>query len=181
MKNIVLNVAALAVCGAGFAVAGPVGAPVEPKNPIMTVPNCYQAGELVVKPFFNITIFDDVGDHSFDDDTFYGGGLAVDYRYTDRFAVGLEGSWIDTPSVIHNYNVNLTYRLTDPASCLSLYALGGGGVFTNGSTEGAAHIGGGVEYRLSDTFGVFADGRYTWIDGGDTTATVVRIGVSLNL
>ena len=83
--------------------------------------------------------------------TLEGGGLALDYYLTDKIGIGLEGSWIDTPSVIHGYNVNLTYRLTCPTNCLSAYVLGGGGVYTNGETVGSAHLGGGVEYRFTDT------------------------------
>ena len=165
--------------GAGTAFAGTMAAPVMDKNPVLAPENCYQAGELVVKPFFNVTIFDKVGDHGdWGRDDYYGGGLALDYFLTDRIGLGLEGSWIDTPSVLQNYNVNLTYRLTDPANCLSLYGLVGGGVFANGSAVGAFHVGGGVEYRFTHNMGAFVDGRYTWIDGGDVTAAVIRAGLS---
>ena len=174
------KIALVLMLSAGAAVAGPYAAPKAPiKNPVVPQPNCYLAGEVVVRPFFDITIFDKTGDHSWGDDTFYGGGLAVDYYVTDRFGVGLEGSWIDTPSVIHGYNVNLTYRLTDPVHCFSAYVLGGGGVYTNGETVGAAHIGGGVEYRFNERWSAFADGRYSWLDGGDVTATKVRLGLGV--
>lgn len=145
---------------------------------------CYQAGELVAKPFFGITLVDSVDGYNSNysgNDTFYGGGLALDYYLTDRFAIGLEGSWIDTPSVVHGYSVNLTYRLTCPSNCLSVYVLGGGGVFTNGETVGSAHIGGGAEYRFTDNIGLFADARYTWLDGGDITLTQIRTGLSIKL
>ena len=179
MKKIAYSLTASLILGSGVAFAGPAPAP---KNPVMPeAAPCYMAGEVVVKPFFNVVIFDDLGDRHYDDDTFYGGGLAVDYYITDKIAIGLEGSWIDTDSVVHGYNVNLTYRLTCPTNCLSAYIIGGGGVYTNGETVGAAHIGGGVEYRFTDTLSAFADGRYSWLDGGDVTLTSVRIGLGVKL
>ncbi len=184
MKKTILTVVAGAALG-GTALAGTAPVPAACKNPAPCAPcptePCYLAGEIVARPFFNVTIFDDAGDHHYGDDTFYGGGLALDYFVTDKLAVGIEGSWIDTPSVVHGYNVNLTYRVTCPKNCLSLYVLGGGGVYTNGDTVGSAHIGGGAEYRFTDNLSVFADGRYAWLDGGDITLTTVRIGLGVSL
>lgn len=179
MKNIALTIVAGSAL-AGTAFAGPMAPAKEPVAPVMAAP-CFQAGEFVVRPFFDTTIFDKTGSHVLDDDTYYGGGLAVDYYVTDRFALGLEGSWIDTDSVIHGYNVNATYRLTDPMSCLSIYALGGGGVLTNGETVGSVHIGGGIEYRFTEVLSAFADGRYTWADGSDVTFAKIRIGLGISL
>ncbi len=178
MKNIALTILA-GTALAGTAFAGPMASPKAPV--IMEVP-CFQAGEFVVRPFFDITIFNETGDHEgLGNDAYFGGGIAFDYYVTDRFAIGFEGSWIDTPSVIQGYVVNATYRITDPMSCFSVYLLGGGGVLTNGSTVGQAHLGGGAEYRFSEVLSAFADGRYSWADGGDLTFTKVRIGLGINL
>jgi hypothetical protein len=152
--------------------------PIAPKNPIVPAAPCYSAGEWVLKPFFDITIIDSADEGHYSGDTLYGGGLAVDYFFTEMLGIGLDGYWIDSHSVVHSYNINLTARTTVLTDCLSAYAIGGGGVFTNGSTVGSAHIGGGLEYRFSPVCGVFADARYKWLDGGDTTLTSVRIGMS---
>ena len=133
----------------------------------------------MIKPFFDITVIDSAPDGHYSDDTLYGGGLAVDYFFTETLGIGVDGYWLDEDSVVHSYNVNLTARTSVLTDCLSVYAIGGGGVFTNGSTVGSAHIGGGIEYRIWDGFGLFADGRYKWLDGGDITLTSVRIGASI--
>ena len=180
MKKQLLAVSfALGLTSAGAWAGEPVMA--APKNPVVIpAPPCYAAGELVLKPFFDITVIDkDPEGHYGNGDTLYGGGLAVDYFFTENLGIGLDGTWIDAGSVVHSYNLNLTARTPVLTDCLSVYAIGGGGVFTNGSTYGSAHIGGGVEYRFTNTFGVFADGAYKWLDGGDITLTSVRIGASL--
>lgn len=176
MKKQLLAVTfALGLSSVGVMAGSPV---VEPKNPVAppALP-CYRPGEIVVKPFFDITLIDKSPQGYYSDDTLYGGGLAVDYFFTENLGIGADGYWLDDDSVLHSYNVNLTAR-TELAECLSVYAIGGGGVFTNGSTYGSAHIGGGLEYRFTDNMGVFADGRYKWVDGGDITLTSVRIGLS---
>ncbi len=167
-------------CALGFSSAAVwAGSPVmaAPKNPVAPPAPCFSAGELVIKPFFDITLIDDAPSGHYSDDTLYGGGLAVDYFFTENLGIGADGYWLDEPSVVHSYNLNLTAR-TEIADCLAVYAIGGGGVFTNGETVGSAHIGGGLEYRLSESMGIFADGRYKWLDGGDITLTSVRIGLS---
>jgi len=177
-KQLLALTLAFGLTGAG-ALAGTPMATTDSKNPVIPPPApCYSAGELVVKPFYDITIIDSAPYGHYKDDTLYGGGLAVDYFFTECLGLGVEGYWIDDSSVVHSYNVNLTARTTLGSDCLSVYAIGGGGVFTNGSTVGSAHIGGGLEYRFTDTMGVFADGRYKWLDGGDITLTSVRIGLS---
>ena len=168
---------ALGLTSAGALAGTPVA--LDSKNPIVVPEPCYKAGELVVKPFYDITLIDDAPYGHYGDDTLYGGGLAVDYFFTECLGIGVEGYWVDDDSVLHSYNVNLTARTTLGSDCLSVYAIGGGGVWTNGETLGSAHIGGGLEYRFCDRFGVFADGRYKWLDGGDITLTSVRIGVSI--
>jgi hypothetical protein len=148
------------------------------KNPVTLPPSSlYNAGELVIKPFYDITLIDSGKEH-YKDDELYGGGLAVDYFFTKQLGIGVDGYWLDDSSVVHSYNVNLTARTTLLCDALSIYAIGGGGVFTNGDTLGSAHIGGGIEYRFCSSFGIFADGRYKWLDGGDVTLTSVRMGVS---
>ena len=179
MKKQLLAVTfALSLSGVGAWAGEPVMA--ASKNPVVPVaPPCYSAGEFVLKPFFDITVIDKDENGHYGDDTLYGGGLAVDYFFTEHLGIGMDGTWIDADSVVHSYNLNLTARTSVLTDCLSVYAIGGGGVFTNGSTYGSAHIGGGVEYRFTNTFGVFADGAYKWLDGGDITLTSVRIGASI--
>ena len=177
MKKQLLAVSfALGLSSVGVWAGEPVMA--APKNPVIPPPPCYAAGELVLKPFFDITVIDKDPEGHYGDDTLYGGGLAVDYFFTEHLGIGIDGTWVDAGSVVHSYNLNLTARTSVLTDCLSVYAIGGGGVFTNGSTYGSAHIGGGVEYRFTNTFGVFADGAYKWLDGGDITLTSVRLGAS---
>lgn len=150
----------------------------EPKNTTYIPDPCFRAGEFVVKPFYDITLIDDAPHGHYSDDTLNGGGLAVDYFFTENLGIGVDGYWLDESSIVHSYNVNLTLRAPVLSDCLAVYAIGGGGVFTNGETVGSAHLGGGLEYRFNSCVGVFADGRYKWLDGGDVTLTSVRVGLS---
>ena len=168
---------ALGLTSAGAWAGSPVMA--APKNPVApAAAPCFAAGELVIKPFYDITLIDTDKNSHYNDDELIGGGLAVDYFFTENLGIGVDGYWLDDDSVVHSYNVNLTARTSVISDCLAVYAIGGGGVFTNGETYGSAHVGGGLEYRFCESFGLFADARYKWLDGGDITLTSVRIGAS---
>jgi hypothetical protein len=176
-KQLLAMTFALGLTSAGAWAGSPVMA--SSKNPVIpAAAPCFAAGELVIKPFYDITLINDAPHGHYSDDTLYGGGLAVDYFFTENLGIGMDGYWLDDDSVIHSYNVNLTARTTVLTECLAVYGIVGGGVFTNGSTYGSFHAGGGLEYRLTESFGLFADARYKWLDGGDITLTSVRIGAS---
>ena len=86
MKKQLLAVSfALGLSSAGAWAGEPVM--VAPKNPVVPAPPCYAAGELVLKPFFDITVIDKDPEGHYGEDTLYGGGLAVDYFFTEHLGI----------------------------------------------------------------------------------------------
>ncbi len=105
-----------------------------------------------------------------------GGGIALNYFFTEN--VGLEGSYtaFGTDSVIHQVSGSLLLRLPIKSICLAPYAILGGSLHSDGVNQATYHLGAGVDYRFASCVGIFADGQYNWAD--DTTDYVtVRGGV----
>jgi len=111
----------------------------------------------------------------------YGGGISMSYFFTEKVGVDLSYAVFDTdPSEKHLVTLDLIYRLfVDDDSCFTPYVIAGGGVATNGTTEGVYRAGLGVEWRFErwNCLGVFADGTYNWI--GDDDGPVARLGLRI--
>ena len=154
----------------GLATAGDKGYVVD-KNPVPPAPApCYSAG-------YEFGIFGagfiPNGDSSYDDSI--GGGVSFGYFFNENLGIDASAAWYSTDSVMHNYTVDLVYRL--PMDCIAPYILGGGGVHTNSHTEGLARLGGGVDFRFTPTTSFFADGAYNWVNGDIENYTTVRAGL----
>lgn len=115
---------------------------------------------------------------SADFDDAFGGGIAMDYFFTEN--VGIQGSYslFGTDSEVHQFSGSLVLRLPIKSLCLAPYALLGGSLHTDGVTQGTFHAGGGLDYRFSGCIGLFADAQYNWAQ--DTTDyTTIRTGVRI--
>jgi len=113
---------------------------------------------------------------SADLDDSFGGGIALNYFFTENF--GVEGSYsiFASDSEVHQFSGSLIARLPIKSLCLAPYALAGGSFHTDGVNQGTWHVGAGLDYRIANCFGVFADAQYNWAD--DTSDyTTVRGGV----
>ena len=107
----------------------------------------------------------------------FGGGIAANYFFMKTFGVGVDGN-------IYNGNVNGAWDLggrliarfpIEGRVCVAPYIFAGGGVSTDGSTVGTWNTGGGLEWRVTHSIGIFGEGRYTW--GEDRDAAQARIGI----
>ncbi len=161
---------------AGFSFAGPAGKAPMGKGPVPPPPiptcNCFEPGGA-----FSLYAAAFVGSDKFDDAM--GAGLSASYFFTQNLGLEADATWGFTDSTIHTVNASAVLRFPITSLCLAPYILAGGGLHTNGVTEGTAHLGAGIDVRLKDCFGVFADARYTWADeAGDYT--VIRAGVRMN-
>jgi len=96
-----------------------------------------------------------------------GVGVNLTYFFTERVAVEYSYTWHDTNSDRHLHTLDFLYRHPLGYSCWAPYILGGGGINSNGGTAGVYRVGGGIEYRLPNCVGIFADYTYNWIAGGD--------------
>ncbi len=112
------------------------------------------------------------------DDTL-GAGMAVDYFFTANVGVEADATWIFDESTIHAFTGSLVLRAPINSACIAPYALLGGGIHTDGVTQGTWHVGGGVDVRLGGCVGIFADARYTFAAETDDY-TIVRAGVRMN-
>lgn len=109
------------------------------------------------------------------DDSF-GGGLAVDYFFSENVGIQVDATWADADSVVHLFTGSVVLRYPIKSICLAPFIFGGGGVHTDGVTQGVFHAGGGLDYRFNDKVGIFADARYTWTEETEEYA-LVRTGV----
>lgn len=104
-----------------------------------------------------------------------GGGISLGYYFTENFGLDFSAAGFATESEVQNYTLDAVYRF--PLDCIAPYILAGGGVHTNGQTEGLFRFGGGVDFRLFEGTSLFADGIYT-IPGGEVEEyTTARIGL----
>lgn len=174
MKNATITLlASLSLAGLSF--AGPSGKMPMGKVPTVTPPpscNCFEAGGQFSLYAAGLLGADDIDDS-------FGAGLAVDYFFTPFIGAELDATWAFADSTIHTFNGSVVVRYPIVAACLAPYALAGGGFHTDGVKQGTWHAGGGLDVRIANCFGVFADGRYTWAEETDDYV-VVRAGIRLN-
>ncbi len=164
----------------------------------------YNAGELQLD-LFGAYVFRDDGDSRLFSDDVAGGGVGVNYFFTRGFGLGLEGMVFDTDGdTLGSTAANLFLRKPFGESGFALYAFAGAGIVFNADHldeedfERArdrldddrepsdaddiifeAHAGLGLEYRFSENFGIFTDGRRTFVDRDDSDYTSGRVGVRI--
>lgn len=99
----------------------------------------------------------------------FGGGLGVNYFFTENFGVGVDGSVRDADPALWTASASLIARFPIDlgSTCLAPYVLAGGGLQANGTITGEWHAGGGLEFRVAPNFGVFTEGRYFWAENND--------------
>ena len=163
--------------GIGTAVAGPMGSPapsakgktveIEPLPP--TGCACFEPCKLEVSAFYSYTWSDA---DALDAES--GGGVSFGYFYNKYLGTRLTYNAIGSKPH-HDISASLVARYPIESICLAPYALAGGGVLTNGSTGGSAHLGGGLEYKIesANCLGIFVEGRYTWEDDSDGYTNVM--------
>lgn len=118
-------------------------------------------------------------DADIEDDVF-GGGIAAEYFFNNYFGVSGFAQWADPgEALVHNYGADLVVRYPFTSLCFAPYAFIGGGVHTNSSTEFIGRGGVGVDVRLFDCNGLFADWTYTAPGGDLEDYQLIRLGVKV--
>lgn len=159
---------------AGLGLAGSAFAGKEMKDFKPVIEPCFKDQELQLDVFASYTNTQGGG---YSDG--FGGGLAVNYFFMRHLGVGVDGNVFDGgQNGVWDATARLIARfpLEIGSVCLAPYVFGGGGVEADGTTVGTGHVGGGLEWRATPSFGVFSEGRYTWA-GGSNDAAQVRLGV----
>ena len=146
------------------AVAGPeVIMPVDPV--------CFDGGELQVDGFFSGLIVNS-------GDDFYGGGIGINYYFTQNIGVGASWALQDiNGTVFHDTSVDLLLRAPLGDSCNAIYGIVGGGVLADGENFGSFNYGLGLEHRFSPSCGIFGEARHKFIDNADFLSA--RVGFRL--
>ncbi len=109
---------------------------------------------------------------------FWGGGLGVNYFFTKHIGIGVEqdlGGRGGQAEWVTAGNLFLRYPF-----CFGLapYGLVGGGfAYGTGKGHGFGHVGGGLEYRVTDNIGLFSDARYLYSSENPKNAVLGRAGV----
>jgi len=129
----------------------------------------YRANELTLD-FFGSYLAGQRGiEHIFDTNLrhgFMGGGVGLNYFFTREIGIGgdIEVPNDNSGNFINNVNGSLIARMPLANSGLAPYVFGGGGRQTEPVWQWTGHAGVGIEYRFNPVTGVFADGRYVWVD-----------------
>lgn len=153
---------------------------VESKEYKAAVPEpCFRAGELQLDLFGSYngaSTNEQFGDG-------FGGGIGVTYFFTEMLGFGVSGNvyqghhTFNGDRAIWHTSANLFVRFPIQDICLAPYIFGGGGVAADGTTVGTWEAGGGLEYRVNPSLGIFAEGRYIWAASQDTDSSQTRVGV----
>jgi hypothetical protein len=94
-----------------------------------------------------------------------GVGLGVDYFLTPNVGIAAE-SYIERFSWPSHLDVSLVGRIPIESLRFAPYLFGGGGRQWRDGAQWTAHIGGGVEFRMSRKTGIFIDAREVFADRG---------------
>lgn len=145
-----------------------------PKSPLVVDPRCPCFFEGLQVGFFATGLWgpDALGNEYLDGggtrgDDALGAGVSFAYYFTENIAVEYSYSWLATESDRHIHALDLLYRMPLGNTCWAPYLMGGAGVNTDGGSAGLYRLGAGVEYRLANCVGIFADYSHNWIAGGD--------------
>jgi hypothetical protein len=115
----------------------------------------YIAGERRIEDLFDTNIRHGV----------WGGGVGLNYFFTREIGIGGDINIPDDGgNFVNNINGSLIARIPIVNSGLAPYVFGGGGRQTEPVWQWTGHAGVGLEYRFNPVTGVFADGRYMWVD-----------------
>lgn len=168
MKKATATLALLLACFVGLAGAGEPDA----KNPVEVVPT---DPEMFV-PGFELKGFV-AGAMPSTGESALGGGVNLAYYFTKNVGINASYAVFEFDDALHVVSADLALRYPIAQSGLAPYLIMGGGLQSDGTTEGLYRLGGGLDLDLG-AMGIFADGIYNWAEG-DTDFTVARFGVRI--
>jgi hypothetical protein len=172
-KQLMKKLAITALATFTAAVTSFAGTEVTYKEYAPAPPPCFKDVEIQLDVFGSYT--DSVNRSQYSDG--FGGGLGLNYFFSRYVGFGVSSELRDsTDSAVWNNSGQLIVRYPIEGSfCVAPYFIGGGGILSDGSNQGTWHAGGGLEWRATHSFGVFAEGRYTWASEDDSANA--RLGV----
>lgn len=131
----------------------------------------YTAGERGIEHLFKTSIKAPQGT--------WGGDVGLNYFITSVIGLGADINMPDNGgNLVDGVLGNLIVRLPLGESGFAPYLFGGGGRTTDRAWEWVGQAGLGLEFRLSHTLGLFADGRYIWPQHS-SDALLLRTGIRI--
>jgi len=95
----------------------------------------------------------------------WGGDVGLNYFITRYIGVGVDAAMPDNHgNLVDEVLGSLILRWPFECPAFAPYIFGGGGRSTEPQWEWLGHAGVGIEFRFNPAVGVFADGRYLWLD-----------------
>jgi len=143
----------------------------------------YTANELSVDAFGSYLAgetkeFEEVIHHSIRHNGAWGGGVGVNYFFTEMLGIGGDLNIPDNGgNFIDSVSGNLIARFPIEPCGIAPYVFGGGGRGTGDPVwQWFGQAGVGIEYRFNPVTGVFSDARYIWNDK-TPNALLIRAGL----
>ncbi len=105
-----------------------------------------------------------------------GGGFGVNYFFARYWGVGYEAAWYSNNGVAEHMPLGLNLFARYPICKWNLapYMMVGAGGAWDGEAKAYGNVGGGMEYRFTNHFGIFVDSRYFF--GGTGNVANLRSG-----
>lgn len=116
----------------------------------------------------------------------WGGGLGISHYFSKHFGIAGSAMWVepDNSDVWHNYIADGVLRVPIESLRMAPYVLAGvGGIYGDSDLTFVGRAGAGIDFRISQGFGVFGDWIYHFPEGntgiaGENYATT-RIGLKI--
>ncbi len=169
MRKLILSLAAV------LAVPAFAGQPMVSSGKTMATPmvdkSCFDAG-WTLSGFAAYLIPDSDASET------WGGGAQVDYFFGPYVGIAASGTWSDVANL---YYADLTLRA--PMGIVAPYAIAGiGAGDVDGDWDLVARAGAGLDVRIWDCHGLFADWTYNWADNEEIEDfQIVRFGLRFQL
>jgi hypothetical protein len=133
----------------------------------------YNPGEVTLDLFGTYADRDRFGN----DGDQWGGGLGLNFFLNRYIGIGAD-SYLEEWKWPYRVNGSAIFRLPIDSVGLAPYVFGGGGREFKYAPQWTFHAGGGLEFRVNQHTGIFADGRRVWPDK-TPDYTLVRFGMRL--
>jgi opacity protein-like surface antigen len=109
----------------------------------------------------------------------WGGGLGANYFFTKYLGIGGDAAALYSQNnTAGEFTGKFIARYPIENSRFAPYALVGGGLITDGKTEGFGKAGAGLEYRFTQQLGAKAEYNYNF--SNNTNFSEIRVGLGYN-
>jgi len=156
-------------------------------------PPCFKDQEFSIDLFYSFNDGRPGRYHYFHDGS--GGGVGLNYFFARYIGISVEGNWwggarkdynedlgrstSSKRTVTHQVAGHLVLRYPVELSnfCFAPYIFGGGGGIWDGKGTGFGDVGAGMEFRITQNFGIFGDWRWNFTGDKANDLSTTRAGI----